>query len=104
MASGRKVERAEARELLAEWSRSGEKISSWCEARGLNWYSLNAYHGRWLASARPVFAEVVVSETPVETIRNRSCYRIDFGDVVIEVDDAFRTETLQRLVQAVAAC
>ena len=46
---GRKVrDRQEAAELLSEWKQCGERFSDWCEGRGINWYSLNAYRSRWL--------------------------------------------------------
>ena len=101
MARGRKVRSSEADRLLQEWERSGERMSTWCEARGLNWYSLSAYKG-WLetrCASKVAFAEVVVAEATPEPR-----YRIEVGPFAIEVDDRFEAETLQRLVRVVAAC
>ncbi len=109
MASGRKVRAEEALELLERWEQSGERMSTWCAARGLNWYSLSAYKG-WLFTRwddEPVedlvFAEVVVDD--VEATASKGCrYRIELGDVVLEVDDRFRDDTLRRLLGVVASC
>ena len=38
-AKGRKVRASEAERLLEEWEASGERMSAWCRARGLNWTS-----------------------------------------------------------------
>ncbi len=103
MAKGRKVRRSEAAELLGEWQSSGEQMSLWCGERGINWYSLCAYKG-WLgARSGPevAFAEVVVASPKPEP---RGRYRVEVGDIVVEVDDHFRTDTLRRLVQAIATC
>jgi len=102
MARGRKVRRSEAAELLREWQCSGEQMSRWCEERGINWYSLCAYKG-WLMTRDPEveFAEVVLASAAPEPLGR---YRVELGDMVVEVDDHFRAETLRRLVQAVATC
>lgn len=106
MVKGRKVRPSEAGELLAEWEGSGEPMSSWCEERGLNWYSLSAYKG-WGVRAEVAFAEVVEEEeeAPLQAVAvGAARYRVEVGAVTIEVSDDFRCDTLQRLVRAVAAC
>ena len=108
-ARGRKVHADEAVELLEQWERSGEPMSRWCAARGLNWYSLSAYKG-WLATrldaepgAEVTFAEVV--QEPVETfVPTGGRYRVDLGNVVVEVDDHFQELTLRRLLRLIASC
>jgi hypothetical protein len=103
MAKGRKVTGAEAAELVREWQRSGERMSSWCAERGINWYSLSGYKG-WQMTRRGrrlEFAEVVVADAAGEA---HARYRVEIGDIVVEVDDHFRADTLRRLVQAVATC
>jgi len=101
MATGRKVKRSEAAELLLAWECSGEQMSRWCEERGLNWHSLNAYKGWGTAEPALEFAELVVASAVPEPVGR---YRIELGHVVVEVDDNFRPETLRRLVQVVATC
>ena len=109
MANGRKVHAEEALELLERWEQSGERMSTWCAARGLNWYSLSAYKGwlftRWEDEPAQdmVFAEVVVDDAGTD-VPNGSRYRIELGAVVLEVDDTFRDDTLRRLIQVVASC
>lgn len=100
MVKGRKVKRAEVPRLLDEWESSGEPMSQWCEARGLNWYSLNAFKGRW-SETTPEFAEVVVADE--DALRRGGRYRVEVDGLVFEVDDDFRAETLQRLIQTVMA-
>lgn len=102
MAQGRLVQRDEVEELLAAWERSGERMSDWCAARGLNWYSLNAFRGRWSAP-RPAFAEVVTTTT-VRAATVPAAYRVLVGELAIEVEDDFLEDTLVRLVRAVARC
>ena len=107
MAKGRKVCAEEALELLERWERSGEPMSKWCEARGLNWYSLSAYKGwlftRWEDEDEPhpdmVFTEMVALE-PAAGLGGR--YRIELGEVAVEVDDAFQESTLRRLLHVLA--
>ncbi len=103
MSTGRKVNADEAAELLAQWQRSGERMSQWCRERGISWYSLSARKG-WMTTRRDVevdFAELVVEAAP-EPAASR--YRIEVGDFAIEVDDHFRTETLRRLLWTVGQC
>lgn len=103
--AGRKVrDRAEAAELLAAWESSDERISDWCAARGINWYSLNAYLGRRAvpSSTEVEFVELAVARPAATEAAGH--YRIVVGDIDVEVDDHFREDTLFRLLQVVAAC
>ncbi len=100
MANGRKVRASEAEALLREWEASGEAMSSWCARRGLSWYSLSAFKG-WAVRGEVGFAEVVAQRPLVE---RGGRYRVEVGALVIEVGDDFRSETLQRVVRAVASC
>ena len=103
MAAGRRIRREEAEELLAAWERSGERMSDWCAERGLNWYSLNAFKGRWsVATTEIAFAEVVTASAVV--LPAEPVYRVLVGDLAIEVEDDFADDTLVRLVRAVARC
>jgi hypothetical protein len=103
--SGRKVaDRAEASRMLTEWAQSGERLSDWCRARGVNGYSLNAYQGRG-AHAHTAFVELAVGPVPVLEAVAEARYRICLGDDIgIEVDDHFRDDTLRRLIGVVASC
>lgn len=103
MSTGRKVNAGEAAELLAQWQRSGERMSRWCGERGISWYSLSAYKG-WLTTRRDGevdFAELVVEAAPEPPPAR---YRVEVGAFVVEVDDHFQTETLRRLLWTVARC
>jgi hypothetical protein len=102
----RKVKPEEAAGLLREWEASGEPMSSWCERRGLNWYSLSAFKGWGVRAPEVPFAEVVVASSAEDAARVRegARYRVEIGAVTIEVGDDFRADTLQRLLVAVAAC
>jgi hypothetical protein len=102
MSKGKKVTGSEPAELLRERQSSSERMTLWCEPRGINWYSLSAYNGwlttRWTPGV--AFAEVVMASAPEALGR----YRVEVGDVVVEVDDHFRSDTLRRLVQVLATC
>lgn len=105
MAKGRKVRADEAADLLEQWEASREPLTKWCAARGLNWYSLSAFKG-WRGPARNAehqvaFAEVVV-EGDLEAVPTGGRYRVELGNVVVEVDDQFREATLRRLLRVVA--
>jgi hypothetical protein len=77
-------------------------MSDWCGARGINWYSLNAYGGRGV-EAPTAFVELAVGPVPEAAAEAR--YRICLGDDIgIEVDDHFRDDTLRRLIGVVASC
>lgn len=103
MAAGRKVERGEARALVQAWRASGEAMSSWCTARGLNWYSLNAHVGRMPPEPQLELAEVVLAANEVDTEPDGGRYRIHIGEIIVDVDDDFRDDTLRRLLRAVAS-
>ena len=99
----RKVGREEALGLLRDWGASGEPMSTWCAQRGINWYSLSAFKGWGVRGGDLVFAEVVPLSAPTAPTTTAR-YRVEVGAVTIEVGDDFQTDTLQRLVRAVAAC
>jgi hypothetical protein len=109
---GRKVRGpGEAVELLKAWSASGEPMSTWCAARGVNWYSLSAYMG-WQVRHQPdaeghggdQLVELVAT-ADVETVEaSPATYRIALRDVVVEVDGDFEDEPLRRLLRVVASC
>lgn len=100
----RKVRPEEAAGLLRQWESSGEPMSSWCARRGLSWYSLSAFKGWGVRAGDEVGFVEVVAEGPVAQPRASARYRVEVGAVTIEVDDDFRSDTLQRLVRAVSAC
>lgn len=103
MAKGRLIRREEAEELLAVWACSGERMSDWCAARGLNWYSLNAFKGRSSGPTHEItFAEVVATSSA--TRPSRAVYRVLVGELEVEVQEDFEDATLVRLVRAVARC
>ena len=103
--TGRRVrDRTEAADLLGVWESSGERLSDWCGARGINWYSLNAYRRRGVpvATDEPQLVELVVGGVTITNEAPRSRYLVRIDDVEIEVDDNFREDTLLRLLQVVA--
>ena len=107
---GRKVTDVdEARGLLVDWEQSGERMSAWCEKRGINWYSLSAFKGwyRGPATGTELVEVELRSELPPVEVPNSAPaarYRIVVGDVTVEVDDDFRDDTLKRLLRLVASC
>lgn len=89
----------EAKELLAEWEPSGERMSDWCRARGINWRSLVAYR-----DTRPG-GEVEFVEVEAPASGPGGLYRIVLGGgVAVEVDDRFQEATLGRLLRVLSPC
>lgn len=97
--SRRKVRDAhEAAELLAAQANSGLSMSAWCASEGIDGRSLSAYRSR-LPAVR--LLELAV---PAPEASGSSVYRLVVADVVVEVDDRFRADTLARLLDVVRAC
>lgn len=102
---------AEARSLLMAWSASGEAMGRFCEARGINRRSLNIWRvnlARWgeepatepPRTALDLVELVAASSRASEETR----YRLVVGDVVLELDDRFRDETVLRLLRLARQC
>lgn len=102
----RKVrDNADARELLREWQHSDLELSDFCEGRGVDGRSLNCWRinlGVRRRSSHGALRLVEVVGTPPA---RHAAYRVILGDVVVQVDDDFRDDTLARLLRiVVAAC
>ncbi len=107
MAAGarRKVRnRDDARALLEELADSGLELKVFCRRKGIDGRSLQCW--RTNLSHRPPQPAVRLVELVARDARPASAprYRIHLNDRVIEVDDAFRSDTLARLLDVVDAC
>ena len=121
-ATGRNIrDRAEAVALLRKWETSGELMSTWCAARGLNWYSLSGHRG-WVLSGQKAgprkprtgppaagtelqLVEVALPATvTARAPASNSRYRIERGDTVLELDNQFDDDQVRRLLRLVAEC
>lgn len=99
--SRRKVRDArEAAQLLAAQADSGLSMSAWCAAEGIDGRSLSAYRSR-LPAVRLLELAVPPVATPTSA---PVVYRLVVADVVLELDDSFRADTLARLLDVVRAC
>ena len=94
------MSRGEALELLGELDESGQALPEFCSERGLDGRSLQCWRLNLMKKSQP-------TETPsprglrlVEFAlpAAQSSYRLLVGDITIEVDDAFREDTLSRLL------
>lgn len=99
--SRRKVRDArEAAQLLAAQADSGLSMSAWCAAEGIDGRSLSAYR-----SHLPAVRLLELAVPPVATPTSApAVYRLVVADVVLELDDGFRADTLARLLDVVRAC
>ncbi|HVK83802.1 MAG TPA: hypothetical protein VM513_06830 [Kofleriaceae bacterium] len=105
----RKIEdERDARACLKSAKAAGLTAGEWARQHGVDGRSLNAWrmnlshHVRKASAARakPRLVELVsASPSRVETR-----YVVRVGDAEIEVTDAFREETLVRLVRALRSC
>ena len=92
----------DAQKLLVDWERSGLDISAFCarvgvDGRSLNCWRVNLGRREETKTAPPLrFLEVVGTQAAP-----RAEYRIRVGELVVEVDDDFREDTLCRILRAV---
>ena len=109
MAVRRKVaSREEAEQLLDEWEGDEERPSlpEFCAGRGVDGRSLHCWAlnlGRG-ARERPASDLALVELTVRAPARADAKYRVVVGELAVEVDDAFREDTLLRLLRVVAGC
>lgn len=108
----RKIEdEREARACLSKVAASGRPLAAWAREHGIDGRSLNIWKtnlGRRgahraappRARTKPRFVEIVARNEETRAAR----YVVIVGDVRIEVDDAFRVETLSRLVATLRGC
>lgn len=116
----RKVrDEVEARALLGKVVASGRPLAAWARAHGIDGRSLNLWRvnlGRRAAEpvraarrtrvvglTEPRFVELVARSAP-EPAPLAARYAVIVGDVRVELDDAFREDTLARLVATLRAC
>ena len=96
--------RDDAEALLGELAASDMDFKAFCRCKGVDGRSLQWWRTH-LASPRsepPVRLAELVSKPPLRT--QPVHYRVHVADHVIEVDDAFRDETLARLIVVVSSC
>ena len=94
--SKRKIQdRAEAEALLAEWEASGLAFRAFCNRKDIDGRSLHCWRMTLDRGAADAPVQLVeLTPIPVETT---AIYRIRIGSALVEVDDAFRADTLARL-------
>jgi len=93
---------ADARGCLRSAEAAGQQRAAWARDNGVDPRSLNAWRINLAREPRCApgvrLVELVTQEVP--TAR----YVIRCGDLAIEVDDRFHSETLRRLLGVVSAC
>ena len=113
MAKQRKIRNEDdARACLALLEASGSDAGAWAREHGVDGRSLHAWRinlgragtksargGGKSRARRPRLVELV----PAAATRSAR-YVVRMGDVEVELDDAFREETLRRLVMVLRAC
>jgi len=99
----RKVaDQREAELLLREWRSGHEKFPDFCADRGVDGRSLRCW--RINLDRRHAPAVRLVEVTPRAVVAVRSTYRVIVGEMTVELDDAFREDTLARLLEVVGRC
>ena len=94
------MSRGEALELLGELDASGQALPAFCSERGLDGRSLQCWRLNLMKRSQPTKPPSPRGLRLVELAlpAAQSRYRLLGGDVTIEVDDAFREDTLSRLL------
>ena len=113
----RKIRDAEdARACWAAAQASGLVAGAWARAHGVDGRSLNTWRmniGLGGAPRRALRAQVEASPTRAQLVElmpapppvgSRARYLVRVGVAEIELDDAFREETLRRLVSVLRSC
>ena len=112
----RKVrDEVEARALLRRVVASRLPLASWARVHGIDARSLNLWRvnlerraidrTRAPGTATPRFIELVASSAAAPKAASPGArYAVIVGDVRVELDDAFREDTLARLVATLRAC
>jgi hypothetical protein len=100
------LDEGDAHELLDAFEASQVPFTAFCVERGvdgrsLQWWREKLRRGR--RSNAPVRL-VELTTTPAAATTTRASYRVVLGGVTIEVDDAFREDTLVRLLAVVGGC
>ena len=92
--------RGEAETLLDELDASGLALRAFCSERGLDGRSLQCW--RLNLGRKPSQGRVVASPSlrlvELALPRAQASYRVLVGEHTVEVDDAFREDTLARLL------
>jgi len=101
------VDHNDAEELLDEWEGSGMEFRAFCARVGVDGRSLQCWRQnlgrRDPPAASPRLVELVRPVIGGEP-RPAATYRVVVGDIAVEVGDAFRDDTLARLLAVVVRC
>ena len=98
----RVADQGDAERLLEEWQSGRQKFKDFCADRGVDGRSLRCW--RINLDRRHAPAVRLVEVTPRAATAVRSTYRVIVGEVTVELDDAFREDTLARLLEVVGRC
>jgi len=104
---GRPVrDHAEAQSLLSSWQESGESMSDWCRARGINWRSLRSHKARIAkAQAQAVSMDFIEVTLASAGATPNSRYELHLGDGRhIVITDDFSPQTLSRILTVCRSC
>jgi hypothetical protein len=101
------VDYDDAQELLDDWEASGMDFRAFCARVGVDGRSLQCWRqnlGRREAPAAGPRLVELVRPAPGGEIKAAATYRVVVGDIAVEVGDAFRDDTLTRLLAVVVRC
>lgn len=101
------VDQADAEWLLDAWDDSGLELPAFCSAQGVDGRSLQCWAmnlGRREQDPRLASLGVVELGIGQRAPAPAAVYRLVVGRVAVEVGDAFRDDTLARLLRVVSRC
>lgn len=96
------VDREDAEELLHAWHASKLGFRAFCARDRIDGRSL--LHWQTTLGWRPPAEGIRLVELTTSVSAPQAVYRVQLGDVAVEVDDAFREDTLVRLLGVVSRC
>lgn len=101
---GRKIrDRDDAFACLSAWQASGLTLSAWSQSNGVDGRSLHCWQVN-LRRGRQAKARAAMVELIAVPAAPSARYVVRVDGIEVEVDDSFREDTLERLLQVLVAC
>jgi transposase-like protein len=99
------IDERDARACLAAAQATGQATADWAREHGVDGRSLNAWRINLAQRASTAVSKPrLVELVPMPSSATEARYVVRVADAEVEVTDAFREETLVRIVRALRSC